>query len=111
MGMLNTPMNLSMCPPPTWLPMSETNQEFRFGTLSSLVHHAAGNAYVPLPPWATRNSPSSLREPPQQQSSKEPTTTTTTNIGSTVDSFYDSSDDDDDDSASSEEYDDTSSDD
>ena len=109
MGMLNTPMSLSMCPPPTWLPMSETNQEFRFGTLSSLVHHAAGNAYVPLPPWATHNSPSTLREPPQQQSSKEPTTTNNTNISSTVDSFYDSEDDDDD--TTSSEDDDTSSDD
>jgi AP-3 complex subunit beta len=35
---------------------------FRFGTLSSLVGHQARSAYLPLPPWAAQNSPSSLRE-------------------------------------------------
>ena len=42
-------------------------RDFRFGTLSSLVGHRARNAYQPLPPWASENSTSSLREPPQQQ--------------------------------------------
>jgi len=36
---------------------------FRFGTLSSLVGHKARSAYTRLPPWATENSPSSLRDP------------------------------------------------
>lgn len=36
---------------------------FRFGTLSSLVGHKARGAYLPLPPWASKNSPSALREP------------------------------------------------
>jgi AP-3 complex subunit beta len=36
---------------------------FRFGTLSSLVGHRARGAYLPLPNWAEKNSPSALREP------------------------------------------------
>jgi len=36
---------------------------FRFGTLSSLVGHRARGAYLPLPQWAEKNSPSALREP------------------------------------------------
>ena len=34
---------------------------FRFGTLSSLVGHKARSAYIPLPPWADKNSDSSIR--------------------------------------------------
>lgn len=40
---------------------------FRFGTLSSLVGHRARSSYVPLPPWASENTPSTLRDPPQEK--------------------------------------------
>jgi hypothetical protein len=36
---------------------------FRFGTLSSIVGHRARSAYVPLPPWADKDSSSELRTP------------------------------------------------
>jgi len=59
-------------PPSSWLPIEKDNaakteggvcnSPFRFGTLSSMVSHKAGNAYLPLPPWATENSPSTLRD-------------------------------------------------
>jgi AP-3 complex subunit beta len=57
-------------PPTSSLPLEdEQNQDcdelsgrFRFGTLSSLVNHRAKSAYLPLPRWASANSPSSLRE-------------------------------------------------
>lgn len=45
-------------------PNSEIKGPFRFGTLSSLVSHRARTAYLPLPNWAEKDSPSSLREPP-----------------------------------------------
>jgi AP-3 complex subunit beta len=54
-------------PTPSYLPIDDgatvDMSSFRFGTLSSLVGHRARGAYLPLPPWAERNSPSSLREP------------------------------------------------
>jgi AP-3 complex subunit beta len=45
------------------------SESFRFGTLSSLVGHRARNAYVPLPTWAEKDSPSSLRDPPERKPS------------------------------------------
>ena len=59
---------LSIKPPSTVLPLekdknNDKEEVFRFGTLSSLVHHRAGEAYLALPPWATVNSDSSLRDP------------------------------------------------
>lgn len=47
------------------------SQLFRFGSLSSLMSHSAGKAYILLPPWATEDSPSSLREPPESESTEE----------------------------------------
>jgi hypothetical protein len=73
---------LSKKPAPSYLPLekrtisgSETTKRtgrdddecFRYGTLSSLVGHRARSAYLPLPPWAKTNSPSSLRDPPQDK--------------------------------------------
>ena len=43
---------------------TEVNGPFRFGTLSSLVSHRARQAYLPLPEWAAKDSPASLRDPP-----------------------------------------------
>lgn len=43
--------------------MGESGGTFRFGTLSSLVGHRARAAYLPLPPWADKDSPTSLRDP------------------------------------------------
>lgn len=43
---------------------TEVNGPFRFGTLSSLVSHRARQAYLPLPEWAKKDSPASLRDPP-----------------------------------------------
>ena len=40
---------------------------FRWGTLSSLVGHQARSAYIPLPPWAKKDSPSSLRAPAEKK--------------------------------------------
>eukprot|EP00594_Rhizosolenia_setigera_P009781 CAMPEP_0178976718 /NCGR_PEP_ID=MMETSP0789-20121207/24013_1 /TAXON_ID=3005 /ORGANISM="Rhizosolenia setigera, Strain CCMP 1694" /LENGTH=311 /DNA_ID=CAMNT_0020665885 /DNA_START=491 /DNA_END=1423 /DNA_ORIENTATION=+ len=58
---------LASKPPSTFLPvdLGEKNKEeiFRFGTLSSLVHHRAGRAYLPLPPWAEKDSDAKLRDP------------------------------------------------
>jgi AP-3 complex subunit beta len=45
-------------------PSTEVNGPFRFGTLSSLVSHRARKAYLPLPQWAEKDSPASLRDPP-----------------------------------------------
>lgn len=45
-------------------PGTEANGPFRFGTLSSLVSHRARQAYLPLPQWAEKDSPASLRNPP-----------------------------------------------
>ena len=60
---------LSPKPPSSTLPLDggeKVDQEevFRFGTLSSLLHHRAGKAYLPLPPWAEVDSDKSLRDPP-----------------------------------------------
>jgi len=59
-------MILQYKPPSSWLPLESDDKNvssFRFGTLSSLVSHKAGNAYLPLPQWAKQDSPSSLRDP------------------------------------------------
>ena len=56
-------------PAPSFLPIEEErtdsnkNAMFRFGTLSSLVGHQARGTYLPLPPWAEKNSPKALRDP------------------------------------------------
>ena len=42
---------------------SPEEETFRFGTLSSLISHRAGRAYLALPPWADADSPGSLRDP------------------------------------------------
>jgi AP-3 complex subunit beta len=58
---------LSNKPTSSYLPMDDGTtvdmSSFRFGTLSSLVGHRARGTYLPLPPWADRNSPSDVREP------------------------------------------------
>ena len=58
---------LRSAPAPSFLPVEDENavdtNSFRFGTLSSLVGHKARAAYLPLPPWGEKNSPSSLRDP------------------------------------------------
>mmetsp|Transcript_19038 Transcript_19038/g.27963 ORF Transcript_19038/g.27963 Transcript_19038/m.27963 type:complete len:1413 (+) Transcript_19038:197-4435(+) len=75
-------MLLHQKPPPSYLPLDEDegidgnkkhHNLFRFGTLSSLISHKAGQEYLQLPPWAEKDSPSSLRDPPapeQQQQQK-----------------------------------------
>jgi AP-3 complex subunit beta len=67
-------MLLASKPAPSHLPLDDDDDEdasfggetttthFRFGTLSSLVGHKAGAAYLPLPPWAEKNSPAALRD-------------------------------------------------
>uniref|UniRef100_A0A7S3Q5N7 Clathrin/coatomer adaptor adaptin-like N-terminal domain-containing protein n=1 Tax=Chaetoceros debilis TaxID=122233 RepID=A0A7S3Q5N7_9STRA len=65
-------MLLQQKPAPSWLPIEsekdgKESNSFRFGTLSSMVSHKAGNTYITLPPWAEQDSPSSLREPPQKE--------------------------------------------
>ena len=66
-------MLLRSKPPSSSLPLedekesdrsAEVNGPFRFGTLSSLVSHRARKAYLPLPQWAEKDSPASLRDPP-----------------------------------------------
>ena len=51
---------------PSFLPIEESNTvnsgKFRFGTLSSLVGHKARDAYLVLPQWSKKNSPTSLRD-------------------------------------------------
>ena len=58
---------LRYVPAPSFLPVEDENavdtNSFRFGTLSSLVGHKARAAYLPLPSWGEKNSPSSLRDP------------------------------------------------
>jgi AP-3 complex subunit beta len=96
------------------LPLTiETNSQdsneggnFRFGTLSSLVGHRARSAYLPLPPWAEKDSPDSLREP--QTKDKGETANGGSNKGvernkqGNKGEFYESSSSSDDDSSSSE---------
>jgi Adaptin N terminal region len=57
---------LAKSPSPSYLPteddMTVDMHSFRFGTLSSLVGHRARGAYLPLPPWADKDSPSILRD-------------------------------------------------
>lgn len=66
-------MLLRSKPPSSSLPLEDekendgstvVNGPFRFGTLSSLVSHRARQAYLPLPDWAAKDSPASLRDPP-----------------------------------------------
>jgi AP-3 complex subunit beta len=57
---------LTSKPPSSSLPLLDEQEKdgdlFRFGTLSSLVNRKAKAAYLPLPKWASNNSPSSLRD-------------------------------------------------
>jgi len=58
--------------PSTLLPLHQAEEDikeekFRFGTLSSLLHHRAGKAYLALPLWAQSDSDKSLRDPPTTQ--------------------------------------------
>ncbi|KAL7558510.1 hypothetical protein ACA910_008107 [Epithemia clementina (nom. ined.)] len=52
----------------------ESDAGFRFGTISSLLGHQARSAYIPLPPWAEKDSPSSLRVPPSPDRKAKDTT-------------------------------------
>ena len=84
-------------PPASFLPIQDDFQSgasFRFGSLSSLVGHRARSAYLPLPKWATEDSPSSLR----QEKPDEPRQN-----GGTIQSggFYEDEDSSSDDSSSS----------
>ncbi|KAL3918272.1 MAG: hypothetical protein SGILL_004315 [Bacillariaceae sp.] len=58
---------LSNKPCASYLPIDDETtvdmSSFRFGTLSSLMGHQARGAYLPLPKWGDKNSPSDLREP------------------------------------------------
>lgn len=97
---------LASKPPSTFLPvdLGEKNKEeiFRFGTLSSLVHHRAGRAYLPLPPWAEKDSDAKLRDPTATSTSSSGSTTSQNNrIEKKEKGFYD----DDDTSSSSSESD------
>ena len=76
------------------------NHNFRFGTLSSLVGHDARGAYLPFPPWAEKNSDSSLRDPPTRPTNAS-STKKSTGYDDASTSSSDSEDDDDDDSSSS----------
>ena len=70
---------------------------FRFGTLSSLVGHKARSAYIPLPPWADKNSDSSLRaEKRGDTTSSNSKTVSVNDQPSHGQDFYQSSSDDDD---------------
>eukprot|EP00523_Entomoneis_sp_CCMP467_P006485 CAMPEP_0168723514 /NCGR_PEP_ID=MMETSP0724-20121128/3156_1 /TAXON_ID=265536 /ORGANISM="Amphiprora sp., Strain CCMP467" /LENGTH=1368 /DNA_ID=CAMNT_0008770227 /DNA_START=87 /DNA_END=4190 /DNA_ORIENTATION=- len=103
------------------------SEGFRFGTLSSLVGHQARSAYIRLPPWAEKDSASSLRAPADKKPKEviptsSPTATNDvkpTAIGgfykdddrdeSTSDSASSSSESSDDSSSSSDSDDDSSS--
>jgi len=105
-------MLLSKKPSSSWLPIESeiprdgnddnaSNSPFRFGTLSSMVSHKAGNNYLPLPPWAEEDSPKKLRDPPQPKVPTKNTSPTSgkkkrgnvTNSKITSNGFYDSDSD------------------
>jgi AP-3 complex subunit beta len=108
---------LSTKPAPSYLPLEDENSSrgeisdhsdrdgdgcFRFGTLSSLVGHRARSAYLPLPPWADQNSPSSLREPPEPTKEEQPASNGRGyEYGNQGDFYHSSSSNDHDDSSSS----------
>ena len=112
-------MLLQKKPPSSWLPIQSDkpnsgNDEngisnpFRFGTLSSMVSHKAGNNYMPLPSWAEEDSPKTLRDPVQAKSQSKTKESTkkkrgkTNNVSkNTMDGFYDSDSDSDESSSSS----------
>jgi AP-3 complex subunit beta len=85
-------------PPTSSLPLQHEDGEsgtFRFGTLSSLVNRRAKAAYLPLPKWAEKNSPSSLRDEAKVAQSGSNTSSTVGgwNVDSTkknAPGFYDS---------------------
>jgi AP-3 complex subunit beta len=103
--------------------MGESGGTFRFGTLSSLVGHRARTAYIPLPPWASEETPSSLRDPEAQtaprtggaasaaktngagfyEDSASDDSSSSDSSGSDSDSSDDEASDEDDESTSSEE--------
>ena len=95
----------------------ESDAGFRFGTLSSLLGHQTRSAYIPLPPWAEEDSPSSLRASAEEKRSSDTSNKTTQSSPTNKDQgFYDSSsseeedDDDEDDDDSSDDDDEDSSD-
>lgn len=55
-------------PAPSYLPI-EKEDDFRFGSLSSMVNHKVQGSYLPLPMWADENSPDSLRDEPEPKPS------------------------------------------
>ena len=85
---------------------SDEGGSFRFGTLSSLVGHRARSAYLPLPLWAVKDSPDSLREPPVAKDKEETNNgvwkESKRNNGGQGGGLYESSSSSDDDSSSSE---------
>ncbi|CAB9508168.1 AP-3 complex subunit beta-1 [Seminavis robusta] len=80
--------------------MGESGGNFRFGTLSSLVGHRARAAYIPLPPWASEDSPSSVRDPQTPSSAGADDVAGATKANGA--GFYDESDTDDESSSSSD---------
>lgn len=118
-------MLLRSKPPSSSLPLedenggdqsTELNGPFRFGSLSSLVSHRAGKAYLPLPDWAEKDSSASLRDPPSPAATHTDEVDYGWKVGgaATNGGFYDSGDETDSsssssDSSSSSESDDSSS--
>ena len=96
-------------PAPSYLPVEEDNNDpsLRFGSLSSLISRKAGQAYIPLPQWATENSSSDLRAPPEPETPADEDgwkVRSGDEVAKSADSFYDS-----DDESSSSSSDDSSS--
>jgi AP-3 complex subunit beta len=85
---------------------SDKGDAFRFGTLSSLVGHRARSAYIPLPVWAPKDSPDTLRDPQVAPKKENGTLAGSPEVvngeGGNREEFYDgSSSSDEDDSSSS----------
>jgi len=106
-------MLLRSKPPSSSLPLEdekendaslEVNGPFRFGTLSSLVSHRARQAYLPLPEWAVKDSPASLRDPPSPTATQADEADYGWKVGNktTNGGFYDSGDESESSSSSSE---------
>jgi len=72
--------------------MGERGGTFRFGTLSSLVGHRARSAYLPLPPWSSEDTPSSLRDPVQRDAAAAAPSRDNNTGGVNASGFYDKDD-------------------
>ena len=92
-------MLLKFKPSSSWLPIEKNDESdiknpFRFGSLSSMFSHKAGDAYIALTSWASEDSPKHLRDPPQTKiersifSNKSPSSKDKTGRSS---GFYESS--------------------